>query len=214
MKRAHHPDQREQRRQAIMTTVGRIFAEKPFSAIRMSDLAQELGLAKGTLYLYYPTKESLFLALLQEHLELWFDRVESILDTLARPANPEAISEALMEGLRRDPQLPRLLALLHGVLEQNVTRDEAVAFKRFLRARTAQAAARMEHHLPGQAPGTGRLVFFRLHALVIGVQSMAAPPPIIQEALQDSDLADLAVDFEAFLAPCLRDLLRGMTTTP
>ncbi len=43
-----------------------VFLTDGFEKARMSDIAQAAGLAKGTLYLYFPTKEALFEAALAE----------------------------------------------------------------------------------------------------------------------------------------------------
>lgn len=53
---------REQRRQAIVETSARLFAEHGYNDCDMECLAAELGIAKGTLYLYFPGKQDLFFA--------------------------------------------------------------------------------------------------------------------------------------------------------
>jgi AcrR family transcriptional regulator len=53
-------DRREERRQAIIEAAARLFAELGYSACEMERVAAELGIAKGTLYLYFPSKEALF----------------------------------------------------------------------------------------------------------------------------------------------------------
>ena len=40
-----------------------MFAEKGFAAARMEDIAARAGTAKGTIYLYFPSKEAVFQAL-------------------------------------------------------------------------------------------------------------------------------------------------------
>ena len=37
-----------------------VFAEKGFAAARMDDIAARAGVAKGTVYLYFPGKEAVF----------------------------------------------------------------------------------------------------------------------------------------------------------
>ena len=56
-------EKRELRRQCIVDTAARLFAELGFSHCEMERLAAELQIAKGTLYLYFPGKEDLFLAM-------------------------------------------------------------------------------------------------------------------------------------------------------
>jgi AcrR family transcriptional regulator len=55
-------DRREVRRTAIVETAARLFAEHGYADCEMDRLAGELGIAKGTLYLYFKSKEELFLA--------------------------------------------------------------------------------------------------------------------------------------------------------
>jgi AcrR family transcriptional regulator len=48
------------RRQAILDAALHTFAEHGFEAARLDDVAARAGVAKGTLYLYFPSKEALF----------------------------------------------------------------------------------------------------------------------------------------------------------
>lgn len=43
-----------------------LFVEKGFAATRLDDVAARAGVSKGTVYLYYPSKEELFTAVIRE----------------------------------------------------------------------------------------------------------------------------------------------------
>lgn len=45
-----------------------VFAEKGFSAARMEDIAAKAGVTKGTIYLYFPSKEEVFKSLARQHV--------------------------------------------------------------------------------------------------------------------------------------------------
>jgi len=45
-----------------------LFVEKGFAATRAEEVAQRAGVSKGTLYLYYPSKEELFKAVVRQNL--------------------------------------------------------------------------------------------------------------------------------------------------
>lgn len=45
-----------------------LFVEKGFAATRIEEVAQHAGVSKGTLYLYYPSKEELFKAVIEHYL--------------------------------------------------------------------------------------------------------------------------------------------------
>lgn len=55
-------DRREERQQAIIETAARLFADLGFTGCEMDRVASELGIAKGTLYLYFRGKQALFFA--------------------------------------------------------------------------------------------------------------------------------------------------------
>lgn len=57
---------REERRQAILSAALGVFAAEGFAAARLDDVAKGAGVAKGTLYLYFPDKQSLFQGLVEE----------------------------------------------------------------------------------------------------------------------------------------------------
>lgn len=55
-------DRRAAKRQAIVTAATSLFAELGYADCEMERVAAELKVAKGTLYLYFPSKEELFYA--------------------------------------------------------------------------------------------------------------------------------------------------------
>ena len=58
------PDVSEERKDQIMNAAEDVFTQKGFSDARMDDIAEETGLSKGTLYLYFKSKEDLVIAIL------------------------------------------------------------------------------------------------------------------------------------------------------
>jgi AcrR family transcriptional regulator len=59
---------KEARPQELLEAALALFAEKGFAATRTDEVAQRAGVSKGTLYLYYPSKEELFKAVVRQNL--------------------------------------------------------------------------------------------------------------------------------------------------
>jgi AcrR family transcriptional regulator len=55
-------EQRSRRQEAIIRAASKLFAELGYAGCEMERVAEEVKVAKGTLYLYFPSKEALFLA--------------------------------------------------------------------------------------------------------------------------------------------------------
>ncbi|MCB9454068.1 MAG: TetR/AcrR family transcriptional regulator, partial [Anaerolineaceae bacterium] len=72
------PDVSEERREQIMQAAEEIFIQKGFSNARMDDIAEETGLSKGTLYLYYKSKDDLTVAILSRIFQRDFQEMDTL----------------------------------------------------------------------------------------------------------------------------------------
>lgn len=59
---------KEARPQELLDAALQLFVERGFAATRMEEVAALAGVSKGTLYLYYPSKEELLKAVIRERL--------------------------------------------------------------------------------------------------------------------------------------------------
>jgi AcrR family transcriptional regulator len=59
---------KEARPQELLDAALALFGEKGFAATRTDDVAERAGVSKGTLYLYYPSKEELLKAVISQRL--------------------------------------------------------------------------------------------------------------------------------------------------
>ena len=70
--KTHSTAKRERRKQArpgeLLEAALDLFVEKGFSATRADEVAARAGVSKGTLFLYFPTKEDLFKAVVRENI--------------------------------------------------------------------------------------------------------------------------------------------------
>lgn len=68
-KRARTEQAKQARAQAILEKAKEMLLTTSYEQIKMADLAKSLGLSNGTLYVYFPSKEALFLQLLWQEFE-------------------------------------------------------------------------------------------------------------------------------------------------
>lgn len=54
----------EQKRRLILDCAGKVFADKGYRAVTMKDIVEACGISRGGLYLYFPSVEDVFLAVL------------------------------------------------------------------------------------------------------------------------------------------------------
>ncbi|MCE1243781.1 TetR/AcrR family transcriptional regulator [Oryzomicrobium sp.] len=84
---------KEARPQELMAAALALFVEHGFAATRLDDVAARAGVSKGTLYLYFDSKEALFEAVIREGI------VPALKEAGARVAAYQGSASALLEEL-------------------------------------------------------------------------------------------------------------------
>lgn len=192
--RARSPEEKGQRRDDILRAAERLWAHTPYADLSMNQVARETKLAKGTLYLYFDTKEELFLALLTEHLGRWLTEVTALLDE-RQPRTPGEVADVLVASSRGHEALRRLLILLGTVLEHNVSLELTLGFKREVRTLLQPVLDRVP-----LAPELTLRLLMHLYALSIGWQHVTEELPSTSYLRRQPELAFLFPSFEKELS--------------
>ncbi len=70
------PRRKKGRKEEILDAAANLFSQKSYHDVTMDQIAAHVGVAKGTLYLYFNSKEKLYLEILEDT----FEEIESILE--------------------------------------------------------------------------------------------------------------------------------------
>lgn len=209
--RARREEDKDERRRVLLDAALALFEEQSYAHVKIADVAARAGLAKGTVFVYYQTKESLFLALTQQLLVEWMGSLERELEEVrGRLASPRA-ARILAASIAARPTFTRLLAILGSVLEQEADVDRIAAFKTELATGLAKAGALLEGKVAVLEAGGGVHFLMRTYALLVGLHSLCELSPNARRVLDARpDLSGLRFEFEAELESALVLLLRGM----
>jgi AcrR family transcriptional regulator len=200
------------RRASLLSAASALFASHDFDNVSIDDIAKKAGLAKGTVYLYFGSKEGLFLRLVGEEMAAWLKAATPHLTKAGM--DPIDVARTVASSLSKRPMLIRLLGLLHAVLERNTEGDSLRWFKRRLLEITTESAALFERAL-NLAPGTGARLTLWMHALIVGLAQMTATSPTLTHLLaQDESLAIFRLDFRTELESALVTLFAGAKAAP
>jgi len=75
---APKPDVSEERKKQILEAASEVFSQKGFDEARMEDIAEQTGLSKGALYLYFKSKDDLITSILDLAFQREFKQMESL----------------------------------------------------------------------------------------------------------------------------------------
>jgi AcrR family transcriptional regulator len=112
MQRARTQEAKEDRRQQLLVAALDEFFERGFTAARMDDIAALADVSKGTLYLYFKSKEDLFQSLVDDVAIPNIEQVEAA--ALSMPTLEGAIRNMMSLGpaLVTSSNMPKLMKII------------------------------------------------------------------------------------------------------
>jgi AcrR family transcriptional regulator len=87
---------KEARPQELTSAALALFVEKGYAATRLDEIAERAGVSKGTLYLYFESKEALFKSVIREGVVPAIEAGEAMAG--ANGADPAALLRAILAG--------------------------------------------------------------------------------------------------------------------
>ena len=132
--------QREARNELILEAAYEVLLEKGYYEASIDEIAERVGISKGTVYLHFESKEQLMVALIEQQIIRFLALIDQVMgEATTVRARLERILLYTYTGLQNDRQLLLMMAditgLARGVIEKQPT----------LKARDAEA----KKHLAG-----------------------------------------------------------------
>lgn len=125
------PKEKEAKKQLIAAAASKLFQKNDFNQISMAQIARESGVAKGTLFNYFKTKENIFMYLL---LSGYQDYLTEVLQRFQKTKNITSwadFSSFILEQnhllISQRTDLLRLNALRGPILETAADREQTLA---------------------------------------------------------------------------------------
>jgi AcrR family transcriptional regulator len=138
-KRARTATEKLTRRRVLLQAAQVQFCERGFEGFSMAELARQAGVAKGTLYLYFETREEVLLTLYCDALDTW---QASLVRTVPPKCSHAAFADAFYAAAHADALFLPLMSRLDSVIEHNVSLTTLIDAKR---AMARQIAALTEY---------------------------------------------------------------------
>lgn len=211
--RAISDEDKAARRDAIILAASDLLDQADYHDISIARIARRAGVAKGTIFLYFKTREELFLQVQMREYASWFEEVNRRLQALLGQKKMIGVAEfvkTIMISIKKHPAMARIAPLIHVILEHNIDYKTALDFKRFLLAHIRATGMVIEQCLPFLRTNGGPLFLLDLHVLIIGVTQISRPAPLVKQVIEKEGMSVFQVKFEPKLEEMLVALLAGM----
>ena len=171
-------DRTGDKRERILSAAERIFARHGFFAAKVSDVAKEAGVADGTIYLYFKSKDDLLISLFERRM---LELTEALQTAIAGKTPREQLRAFIRTYLQKCHDEPNATEVLTIELRQSskfMKEYENPAFADFLRMlggiiAAAQASGDISSTIPTHV--AARMIFGVLDELAVAWVLAKAP---------------------------------------
>jgi AcrR family transcriptional regulator len=169
---------REQRINQLLDAAVALWLAHPERVPSVAEVASKAGLAKGTVYLYFRSKEDLLLAAHERHVQAFFAAL------VERASNRSPMSiDGMMELVGRHiadvPAFLPLATLVAGLMYKGITPEASQAFEARIAEHLKASGALLRNHFPLPDVDSGARLLMRSYALILGLwQLVGSEQPI------------------------------------
>ena len=207
--RAIHAEDKEERRHTILDAAMRLLLEHPQRIVSVDEVAAQAGMAKGTVYLYFPSKEEILLGLHERHCEHFFKGMIALLGH-AKKIDIDDLVRVVQERIVNEPGYLPLAGVCFGLMEKSIPVEAQQTFKTHLAEWMMQTAAGIERHFPTLAQGAGFPLLMHSYALIVGLWQLLHPTQLRDAVNDQPGLEIFKLDYAAELDRALRALWLGV----
>ncbi|MCT8334626.1 TetR family transcriptional regulator [Leptospira sp. 85282-16] len=200
------------KRTSILQSAAFLLQKKDWAELSMDEVAKRAKIAKGTLYLYFPTKEDLCLRVHNADYEVWFLDMETFL-TETKVVNAEVFSNWFVDSMDRHVRFLKLLPIVPTILEKNASVETIREFKRSLKSQIFRILPLLIQVFPFLKEQSAFLFLMQCHALAVGSWSHGFPSNQVKDAVKEDGLAMFVLDYKLFLRTSILTLLNGYKNT-
>ncbi|SHG77108.1 TetR/AcrR family transcriptional regulator [Streptoalloteichus hindustanus] len=175
---------REARREEILQAAVRVFARKGFTAARIDDVAAEAGIAKGSVYLYFDSRDALLAAVFDSYAA----HSAGVLAARSQGSPLERLADLVSTTIQFLASHPDHARVLLDLWSSGPPLDMAAVYREY---REAVAGLLREAHAAGELrPGIGE----RHATVIVGAIEGCLVQWLVDPSVPLAELADPVIE--------------------
>ena len=183
--RARSASEKLEREDSILMTTEILLRQSGYGSMTMQEVATAAGLAKGTLYLYFTSRESLVLAVYGQLFDRWIDRFASHQPELT---GFDGFCRDFARHYADDPLFLQLAGFANALLEPQLDREAYIKSKRGIARRVKRLAGLVCQKFSIAPPAAQKLIWGFL-TIAGGAAQMTVSPLVSKADLPDDVVA-------------------------
>ncbi len=173
----------------------------------MDDVAKKAKVAKGTLYLYFPTKEDLVLRVHMSDYQAWINALDLFLES------PSSLTlnfeDWFVNSFENHTRFIKILPIVPTILEKHASYETIKEFKSELLSGLKKIEPALTKKMGFQRKEDTFMFILQCHAIAIGAWSHGFPSATVKQVISDTGMELFQIDYVTFVKKAIVTLQRG-----
>ena len=158
----------EARKEEIINACAALYESRGFKEITLKEIGAATTLTRTGIYLYFETKEEIFLALLAREYDAWVDEMQAVMAQKEAMSREEVAAE-LARTLTDHPRLLRLLSMNLYEMEANSRPERLAEFKVSFGASLKTVEQMIQKYLPEMEDADRQRFLYAFFPFIYGI---------------------------------------------
>lgn len=162
----------------------------------VNQIIAKAGVAKGTVYLYFGSKEEIYLSLLAQYFDAF---TQSFIESIEQSTQGELIdnfSAGFIAFANQQPKAVYLASIVPLILENNVGDEYLIEFKKSLFTSSQKISNAMAFVVRSDRQDEFLVRFLQSYNQFLASWQHCNPPTHVRDLMREHGLSDLIYDFE------------------
>ncbi len=209
LKRAISEKDKLKRKEKILKIARELFEKNDGTLPTISEIAQKAGLAKGSVYLYFKTKNEIFLSLYTNQIRLWHDSVAKALENQKEGITVSDYAKLTTRYIINNPLMLQMWGIVNGFFDGNTDEKMFMDFKTQL-AELVGVQGRLSCRLFADLSMEHWVkVHLQIFALIFGLWQVYYSPNQMKKFVRESQFCIFESDFSESVVESVTTFLTG-----
>ena len=177
----------EARKEEIIAACAALYEEKGFRDTTIKDIGEAITLTRTGIYIYFETKEEIFLALLGREYDAWVSEMREIMARKTAMTRND-VAEVLAGTLTNHPRLLRLLSMNLYEMEANSRLERLVEFKKSFGASLETVDQLLQQYIPDINEDQRRKFIYAFFPFIYGIYPYTSVTEKQMEAMREAGI--------------------------
>ena len=175
------------RKEEIIAACAKLYEEKGFRDTTIKEIGAAITLTRTGIYVYFETKEEIFLALLAREYDAWTAEMREIMKAEESLTRRE-VAAVLAKTLTNHPRLLRLLSMNLYEMEANSRPERLTEFKRSYGASLETVEAMVAKFIPDMSEDQRKRFLFAFFPFIYGIYPYTSVTDKQRDAMREAEV--------------------------